>query len=126
MSVCKDCYWIGKPNSPCPCCRDFSHYMMDRGNRIGVTPYTEADFIHTIADSIRAMNDAALARLIFNLGNGREYCYGHCIYQDDQSACEAAQETTDGCIAGVLAWLRSPADKTQFSASRDDLPRRAK
>ena len=86
--------------------------MMDLGNRIGVTPYTEADFIHTIADSIRAMNDAALARLIFNLGNGREYCYGHCIYQDDQSACEAAQKQyPEGCISGVLAWLRSPADK---------------
>lgn len=60
---------------------------------------------------IRKMSDEDLAKLIFDLGNGSEYCYGHCIHQDNGPACNSAQnDYPRGCIAGVLAWLNSTAD----------------
>lgn len=76
MSVCYDCYWIGKPNSPCPCCRDFSHYMMNRTNR-------ELKLPKTHGDRIRAMSDEELAELfemIPHSGNPATYTIdGFCI-----------------------------------------------
>ena len=78
---------------------------------VGVAPYTEADFKKTKGGLIRTMSDERLAQYIFHLGNGCEYCYGHCIHQDDEEACAKAQDTPDGCIAGVLAWLKSPVEK---------------
>ena len=62
----------------------------------------------TNADRIRSMSDKELAEYIFDLGNGSEYCYGHCAYQDD---CATKGLDYDTCIKGVLAWLQQPAKK---------------
>lgn len=62
--------------------------------------------IVTNADRIRSMNDDELAEYIFDLGNGSEYCYGHCAYQDD---CAPEEVDHDTCIKGVIDWLKQPA-----------------
>ena len=59
---------------------------------------------HTNADRIRSMSDKELAEYIFDLGNGSEYCYGHCAYQDD---CPTELDH-DTCIKGVIDWLKQP------------------
>ena len=51
------------------------------------------------------MSDEELAEYIFDLGNGSEYCYGQCAYQDD---CTTKGLDYDTCIKGVTAWLRQP------------------
>jgi hypothetical protein len=51
------------------------------------------------------MSDKELAEYIFDLGNGSEYCYGHCAYQDD---CPTELDH-DTCIKGVIEWLKQPA-----------------
>lgn len=79
--------------------------------RSGMIPYTDADFKKSKGDFIRNMSDERLAKYIFYLGNGCEYCYGHCIHQNDESACEAAQNVPGGCEAGVLGWIKSPVEK---------------
>jgi hypothetical protein len=58
------------------------------------------------ADRIRSMSDEELAEYIFDLGNGSEYCYGHCAYQDD---CATKGLDHDTCIKGVIDWLKQPA-----------------
>lgn len=58
----------------------------------------------TNADRIRSMSDKELAEYIFDLGNGSEYCYGHCAYQDD---CPTELDH-DTCIKGVIDWLKQP------------------
>ena len=60
----------------------------------------------TNADRIRSMSDKELAEYIFDLGNGSEYCYGHCAYQDD---CATKGLDHDTCIKGVIDWLKQPA-----------------
>ena len=57
----------------------------------------------TNADRIRSMSDKELAEYIFDLGNGSEYCYGHCAYQDD---CATKGLSHDTCIKGVIDWLK--------------------
>ena len=58
------------------------------------------------ADRIRSMSDEELAEYIFDLGNGSEYCYGHCASQDD---CATKGLDHDTCIKGVIDWLKQPA-----------------
>ena len=58
------------------------------------------------ADRIRSTSDKELAEYIFALGNGSEYCYGHCAYQDD---CATKGLDYDTCIKGVIDWLKQPA-----------------
>lgn len=58
--------------------------------------------IITNAEYIRAMSDRELAEYIFDLGNRREYCYGHCIYQDEDNC---PNDGGEGCLSGVLEWL---------------------
>lgn len=60
---------------------------------------------HTNADRVRSMNDKELAEYIFDLGNGSEYCYGHCAYQDN---CTTKGLDHDTCIKGVIDWLKQP------------------
>lgn len=60
----------------------------------------------TNADRIRSMSDEELAEYIFDLGNGPEYCDGHCAYQDD---CNAEGFNYNTCIKGVTDWLKQPA-----------------
>ena len=62
--------------------------------------------VATNADRIRSMSDKELAEYIFDLGNGSEYCYGHCAYQDD---CATIGLDHDTCIKGVIDWLKQPA-----------------
>ena len=61
--------------------------------------------IVTNADRIRSMSDKEFAEYIFYLGNGSEYCYGHCAYQDD---CATKGLDHDTCIKGVIDWLKQP------------------
>lgn len=61
----------------------------------------------TNADRIRGMSDEELAEYIFDLGNGSEYCYGHCAFQDN---CTIRGFDNDTCIRGVIEWLRQPAE----------------
>jgi hypothetical protein len=61
--------------------------------------------VPTNADRIRSMSDEELAEYIFDLGNGSEYCYGHCAYQDD---CATKGLDHDTCIKGVIDWLKQP------------------
>jgi hypothetical protein len=61
----------------------------------------------TNADRIRAMSDEELAEYIFDLGNGSEYCYGHCAFQDN---CIIRGLDNGTCIKGVIDWLRAPAE----------------
>lgn len=61
--------------------------------------------VDTNADRIRSMTDEELAEYIFDLGNGSEYCYGQCAYQDD---CVTKGLDHDTCIKGVTTWLRQP------------------
>ena len=69
------------------------------------TPKDSRNII-TNADRIRSMSDKELAEYIFDLGNGSEYCYGHCAYQDD---CATKGLDHDTCIKGVINWLQQPA-----------------
>jgi hypothetical protein len=58
------------------------------------------------ADRMRGMTDEELANYIFYLGNGSEYCYGHCAYQNN---CTTKGLDHDTCIKGVIDWLQQPA-----------------
>ena len=57
------------------------------------------------SDHIRSMSDEELAEYIFDLGNGSEYCYGHCACQDN---CTSRGFDHDACIKGVIDWLKQP------------------
>ena len=56
-------------------------------------------------DRIKNMTVEELAQYIFDLGNGSEYCYGHCAFQDDDP-CPRGR----GCMVGVIKWLESEAE----------------
>ena len=61
-------------------------------------------------EAIRAMTVEELAEYIFDMGNGREYCYGHCAYQDmDRNDCP--NDGGKGCLGGIIKWLESEAEK---------------
>lgn len=59
------------------------------------------------ADRIRGMTDEELAEYIFDLGNGSEYCYGHCVFQDN---CTTRGLDHDTCIKGVIDWLKQSSE----------------
>jgi hypothetical protein len=65
----------------------------------------------TNAQTIRGMSDEELAEYIFDLGNGSEYCYGHCAYRDD---CATKGLDHDTCIKGVIDWLRQPVKEEHY------------
>lgn len=71
------------------------------------TPSCQSRVPTTNADRIRAMSDEELAEYIFDLGNGSEYCYGHCVFQDN---CTTRGLDNDTCIKGVIDWLQQPAE----------------
>ena len=64
--------------------------------------------VTTNADRIRGMTDEELAEYIFDLGNGSEYCYGHCAYQGN---CTTRGFDHDTCIKGVIDWLKQPVEE---------------
>lgn len=55
-------------------------------------------------EKIKQMGVKELAEYIFDLGNGREYCYGHCIHDHDENC---PNDGRTGCISGVIKWLES-------------------
>ena len=75
----------------------------------------------TNEQKIKAMSTEELAKYIFRLGNGSEYCYGHCIYQDDENCTE------HNCLEGVTAWLKQDAasdngNSSGWISAKDSLP----
>lgn len=66
----------------------------------------------TNGERIRTMNDEDLANYIFNLGNGSEYCYGHCIY-DENCSCYAIEDSR--CIDGIVKFLQSGMEEDLWS-----------
>jgi hypothetical protein len=66
----------------------------------------------TNEQKIKAMSTEELAKYIFELGNGSEYCYGHCIYQDDKDC------TRHNCLEGVTAWLKQNTVSDNGHSSR--------
>ncbi len=95
MKKCKSYYLKG--SKPCYKCSACAHGDDDH--------YEYYPTIYTNADRIRSMSDKELAEYIFDLGNGSEYCYGHCAYQDD---CATNGLDHDTCIKGVIDWLKQP------------------
>lgn len=61
----------------------------------------------TNADRIRTMTDEELAEYLFNRGNGCEYCYGICAYQDE---CDGHDHAQEFCIEQVVKWLKQEVD----------------
>lgn len=59
-------------------------------------------------EKIKQMSIPEMAEYIFDLGNGREYCHGHCIHDHDE-ACPNDGGTD--CIKGVIKWLESERDE---------------
>lgn len=59
-------------------------------------------------ERIKQMSIEEMAEKIFDCGNGREYCYGHCYYQDDNSC---PNDGAQGCIQGVVKWLQSEEEE---------------
>ena len=57
-------------------------------------------------DMIRSMTDEELAEYLFYRGNGSEYCYGICAYQDE---CEE-YHTHEFCIGQIVKWLKQEVD----------------
>ena len=75
----------------------------------------------TNEQKIKSMSTKELAEYIFELGNGSEYCYGHCIYQDEKN-CDC-----HNCLEGVMAWLKQGTSSNNIHAdgwisSKDRLP----
>ena len=61
-------------------------------------------------EKIKNMSVEDMAEYILYLGNGTEYCYGHCIHQNDKScSCFFADEKY--CIHGVTKWLESEVEE---------------
>ena len=59
-------------------------------------------------EKIKTMSTAEMAEYIFDLGNGSEYCFGHCAYQYDD---KCPKDGSKGCIRGVIKWLESEAEE---------------
>lgn len=58
-------------------------------------------------EKIKALSKEEMARYIFDLGNGREYCYGHCAFQDNEDCPNEPKQ----CIFGVIKWLESEVEE---------------
>lgn len=52
-------------------------------------------------EKIKSMSKEELSEYIFDLGNGSEYCYGHCAFQN----MENCPNKTEQCLIGVQKWL---------------------
>ena len=67
----------------------------------------EPQFTMTNADRIRAMTDEELAEYLFDRGNGCEYCYGICAFQDE---CDGEDHAQEFCIEQIVKWLKQEVD----------------
>ena len=59
------------------------------------------------ADRIRTMTDEELAEYLFYRGNGCEYCYGICAYQDE---CDGHDHAQEFCMEQIVKWLKQEVD----------------
>ena len=57
----------------------------------------------TNRDRIMLMTDEELAEYLFDRGNGCEYCYGICAYQDE---CDSRDHARCFCISQIVKWLQ--------------------
>ena len=57
----------------------------------------------TNADRIRTMIDEELAEYLFDRGNGSEYCYGICAFQNE---CDGQDHAQEFCIEQIVKWLK--------------------
>ena len=57
----------------------------------------------TNRDRIMLMTDEELAEYLFDRGNGCEYCYGICAYQDE---CDGHAHSQCFCISQIVKWLQ--------------------
>ena len=87
----KTCYNCGSPISK-ETCEDFPEVCEHWSPKKPITK----------ADHIRAMTDEELAEYLFERGNGQEYCYGICVYQDE---CEEIH-AREFCIQKIIDWLQ--------------------
>ena len=58
-------------------------------------------------EKIKSMSLKEMAEYIYLLGNGREYCYGHCAYQDSENC---PNDGGEGCKRGIVEWLESEVE----------------
>ena len=58
-------------------------------------------------EKIKSLGLEEMAKAIFDCGNGREYCYGHCYFQNDDTC---PNDGGQGCLQGVIKWLESEAN----------------
>ncbi len=76
---------------------------------IGLTiPTPEEPKRATNADRIRAMTDEELAEYLFDRGNGCEYCYGICAFQDE---CDGQDHAQEFCLEQIVRWLKQEVEE---------------
>lgn len=108
MAICKDClHYDICGNKKC-------NFMTEETIKNGLdfpcadfkdkTRFVELGEVKNYYDSIRAMTVEEMAKFIFALGNGREYCRGHCAYQYEDNC---PNDGGKACLKGVILWLES-------------------
>ena len=60
----------------------------------------------TNREALQAMSDEDFAKYLFYRGNGCEYCYGICAYQDE---CDWCRET-EFCVSEIVKWLNQESE----------------
>lgn len=61
----------------------------------------------TNKQKIQRMDTEELAEFLFDRGNGCEYCYGICAYQDE---CDGHHHAQEFCIEQICKWLKGEVD----------------
>lgn len=57
---------------------------------------------------IQTYSTEELAEYLFDRGNGNEYCYGICAYQDE---CDGEAHAQEFCIEQICKWLESEIER---------------
>ena len=93
MATCQICKYAGNPKDKPPCadCKGYSKYEYKK-------PQTNAD-------SIRAMSDEELAKLLLDADQGN-FTVDLC----DERFCDLGNCSHD-CTAAALKWLKQPAEE---------------
>lgn len=61
----------------------------------------------TNRQKLEAMTDEEFAEYLFERGNGSEYCYGICAYQDE---CDCRSHAQEFCIEQIVKWLNEEGE----------------
>lgn len=68
---------------------------------------------------IELMTDKEFAKFLFNRGNGSEYCYGICAYQDE---CDSHYSHADEfCISQIVKWLNKEEEGLLIDEAQSDM-----